>query len=212
MTDVSYDVVFLQGALAPFYPSGWALLAVAAAVAAAGSTGRAAAAGRTLCFTIAFVIAYLLLHLYGTGVGAFLGQHRLPVAIGVAAVLLLEGLSVVGVNNLWAVVRGRGGTVPAPATDHVTAAVLGAGMAFAASLLANTQALARAAELGDAGRVALGASVTAAAVAGTSLALLLSLHLLQLLWERVGREVWRVRAAGAGMIVLAVLIALQEIR
>lgn len=211
MAAVSYDAVFLRGALAPFDPSGWVLLAVAVAVSAAGPLARPVARGRALSFAIGFALAYLLENLYATGIGAFLLQHRLPAALALAAVLLLEGLSVIGVRSLWAVIRGRGGDAGPSATDNITAAVLGGGMAFAASLAANAPALSRAAELADAGRVTAGATVVLCATLGMVLSLLVVLHLLQLLWERIGHEASRTRVAGAAMVMLAVLIALRLI-
>lgn len=180
-------------------------------MAAAGSVELRPARGRGLSFAIALAVAYLLLHLYGTGVGDFLQQHRLPAAIAVAAVLALEGLSVIGVRSLWAKLRGRlqedGG-----ATDNVTAAVIGAGMAFAVSLLQNQAALARAAILADAGRIGPAIVIVATASFGSLVAVLLVLHLLQMLWRRIGHDTWRMRGSGAVMALLAILIALQQIR
>lgn len=211
MAAVSYDAILVNGVLAPFYSSGWPLIVAGAAVAAAGSAEPRPARGRALSFAIALAVAYLLEHLYGTGIGNFLQQHRLPAAIAVAAVLLLEGLSVVGVQSLWAKLRGRtpdGGS----STDNVTAAVIGAGMAFAVSLLNNQAALSRAAVLADAGQLGAALVIVAIVSFGVLAAVLVVLHLMQMIWQRIGREAWRVRGSGAVMVVLAILIALQQIR
>lgn len=204
---ISFDLVFLQGLLGAVSPCAWPLPVAAIVLALAGGKGQAVVRNRLLAYAAGFVVAFTLLHLYGTPLAAWLERHRLVGALALAFLLAYEGLFLFGVKNIWARLRaGRPGADPA--SDATTAAILGLLMPFAVTLCTTADALSGAASLGDAGAVPAAAAVVLAAALGAALALLALGHVAYLLSRAVGRPALLVRIAGAVLVVMAVLIAL----
>ncbi|MDA8345504.1 MAG: hypothetical protein M0Z66_08470 [Thermaerobacter sp.] len=204
---ISYDVVFLRAILGSVYPCTWPLPVVAIGLAVAGGQGATVSRNRLIAYAIGFVIAFTLLHLYGTPVANWLERHRMVGELALAFLLIFEGLFLLGVQNVWARLRGKRPGED-PASDATTATLLGLGMPFATTLCLSTAALAGASALGDAGNVGAAAAVILIIAVGTALGLLLVGHLAYLVWRRLPPATIIPRIAGGAFVILAILIVL----
>lgn len=188
------------------YPCSWALPLVAIALSAAGSLAPQGARSRTLAYVLGFTVAFLIVHLYGTGLSQALAGRQPAIALAEALLLAFEGLFLLGVQSVWGRIRGRSpGNLPE--SDLLTAAVLGAGMAFAAPLCLSSAALMSAARLGSAGQAPAAFLITLTVALGSDVAVLAISHLAYLGLRRLRKTPWISRAAGAALLVFAVLIA-----
>lgn len=207
MESISYDVVFLRAILGAVYPCAWPLAAGAIGLAVAGGNGQKIARNRLLAFAAGFLVAFVLLHLYGTPVSNWLQRHRMVGELAVSFVLMFEGLFLLGVQNVWARLRGRSPGED-PVSDATTSALLGLGMPFAVNLCLIAPSLSAASALGDAGQVLAGGLVVLVAGIGTALMLLGLGHLAYLLVRRLGPSRSPSLVAGAGFVLLSILIVL----
>ena len=206
MTFMSYDTIFLNAFLGIVYLCAWAVLVAALAVGAAGGTGQAARR-RAVAFAGGFSLAYLVLNLYGTSISQYLLSHRFALAMGGAILIVLEGIGLLGVPMLWARLRHR------PAEDKsdidtTGALVLGAASAVAGGLCGNAQAINAAQALGYSGHPIAAAGVMSLAAIGSFLGIIVLLYLWDVVIARLGIGRWRLRVAGAGLVLLAGAIAL----
>lgn len=176
------------------------LLALVAGAAPGSSRGPA------LGYVFAFLLSFLLLHLYGTGLALTLGRHAAAASLALALLLALEGIYLLGVENLWRRLR-RSAVKEQPSTDWLAAVLIGIGAAFAMPSLGGSGALARASALGDAGNLAGAFLVSALVGVGAALVLLVLGHVADLVLRRVAKGPWPGRAAGIAMLLVAVALA-----
>ncbi len=165
-----------------------------------------ASRGPALSYVFAYLVAFLLLHFYGTGLAATLQRHAGAAALALALVLALEGIYLLGVESLWSRLRRKGASEQ-PATDWLAGLLLGLGGAFALPSLGGSAALARAASLGDAGNVSGALLVTALVGFGVVVVLLVVGHVANLAVGRLAPSPWLQRAAGLAMMLVAVALA-----
>ena len=206
MTFMSYDTIFLNAFLGIVYLCSWAVLVAALAVGAAGGTGQPARK-RAIAFAGGFSLAYLVINLYGTPMSQYLLSHRFALAMGGAILIVLEGIGLLGVPMLWARLRHR------PAEDKsdidtTGALLLGTASAVAGGLCGNAQALNAAQALGYSGHPIAAAGVMSLATIGSFLGIIVLLYLWDVVIARLGIGRWRLRVAGAGLVLLAGAIAL----
>ena len=184
--------------------SAWPIwLLLLALVAGAAPDSRRGAA---LAYVFAFLLAFLLLHLYGTALALVLVRHAGAAALALALVLAFEGIYLLGVESLWARLR-RKATQTEPATDWLSAALIGLGAAFAMPSLGGLAVLGRAGALGDAGDLGGALLISALVGVAASLVLLVLGHVANLLLMRLGGGRWPRRGAGAAMLLVAVAVA-----
>ena len=206
MTFMSYDTIFLNAFLGIVYLCSWAVLVATLAVGSAGGTGQPARK-RAIAFAGGFSLAYLVINLYGTPMSQYLLAHRFALAMGGAILILLEGIGLLGVPMLWARLRHR------PAEDKsdidtTGALALGAASAVAGGLCGNAQAINAAQALGYSGHPIAAAGVMSLAAIGSFLGITALLFLWDVVIARLGIGRWRLRVAGAGLVLLAGAIAL----
>jgi hypothetical protein len=205
---ISYDVVFLRAIVGAVYPSAWPLPVVAIGLSIGGAQDPKVVRGRLAAYVSGFVVAYLLLHLYGTPVADWLQRHEAVGALSLAFVLMFEGLFLLGVQNVWARLRGRSPGQD-PASDATTSAILGILMPFEVSLGLIGPALQNAAKLGDAGSVGPAAAAVAAVAVGAAVTLVVLGLAAQALASRAPAASKGItRGVGGAFAVIAVLIAL----
>ncbi len=205
---ISYDVIFLRAILGAVYPSAWPLPVVAVGLALGSAQDAGVIRGRLAAYASGFVVAYLLLHLYGTPVADWLQRHQAVGALSLAFVLMFEGLFLLGVQNVWARLRGRSPGQD-PASDATTSAILGILMPFEVSLGLSGPALQSAAKLGDAGLTWPAAdAVLAVALGGAVTVLALGFAARRLASRAPSASRVLTRAVGGVFAAVAVLIAL----
>jgi amino acid transporter len=170
--------------------------------------GAAPNGGRVpaLSYIFAFLVAFLLLHLFGTNLSATLTRHAGAASLALALILAFEGIYLAGVESLWSRLRRRA-TLEQPATDWLAGLLLGLGSAFALPTLGGSAGLARAASLGDAGDVAGAFVLTALVGVGVVVVLLVVGHVANLILGRVAPGPWLRRAAALAMLLVAVALA-----
>lgn len=206
---MSYDTMFLQAVVGIVYLCAWSVLLAALAVGAAGEPGKAARR-RALAFAGGFALTYLALNLYGTPVSSYLLAHRFALATGGAAMILFEGIALLGIPVLWARLRRRP-VVDTSSVDITGAALVGVASSLAGGLCGNAQAITAAQALGYSGKWVAAAGVMSLASLGTFLGLIGLLYLWDAVLNRLGLGRWRVHVAGVVLVFLAAAIVLGSV-
>jgi uncharacterized protein YjeT (DUF2065 family) len=201
---VSYDAVLVAGLVAAVLPSDWPLWLLLLALIAGSAPGgsRVAALG----YVLAFVFAFMLLHLYGTPLAVLLLRHAAAASLALALLLVFEGIYMLGIESLWSRLR-RTGMSSEPATDWLAAVLIGLGAAFALPSLGGKAVIARASALGAAGDVGGALLLMALVAVGAALVLLAIGHVANLVFARLAPGPWPRRAAGLAMVLVAAALA-----
>ncbi len=201
---LSYDAVLLAGLSAIAMPAAWPLWLLLLALVAGAAPG--ASRVPALSYVFAFLLAFLLMHLYGTPVALVLARHAAAASLALALLLALEGVYLLGVESLWSRLR-RKASQEEPTTDWLAAVLIGLGAAFALPSLGGSAALGAASSLGDAGDVKGAFLVSALVGIGAALVLLVLGHVANLVMRRLAPGPWPRRAAGLAMLLVAASLA-----
>lgn len=194
----------MAGLVAVIQPTAWPLwlllLALVAGAAPGGTRGAA------FSYIGAFVLAFALLHLYGTTLGIVLTRHAAAASLALALLLVLEGIYLLGVESLWSRLR-RTPDRTEPATDWLAAVLIGLGAGFALPSLGGPTVIARASALGASGDVGASLLMMVLVAAGAALVLLVLGHIAHLVFARLAPSPWPRRASGLALVLVAAALA-----